>query len=207
MKPGHDSATSRYRDYGYQSPAPSHVHPIYLPHVLALCGPLSPGTRVLDLGCGNGAVAGRFLDLGCEVVGVDLSESGIEVARRTWPSGRFEVLPADEDVLERLGEQPFDLVVSTEVIEHLYAPRSFVQGAFKALRPGGRFVLTTPYHGYLKNLAIALLNRWDRHANPLWDGGTSSSGAVGRSHACWPRPALWACGFAARADVPTYGWA
>jgi hypothetical protein len=39
------------------------------------------------------------------------------------------------------------------------------------LRPGGRFICSTPYHGYLKNLALALCNRWDQHANPLWRGG------------------------------------
>lgn len=160
-----------YRDYGYRSPAASHVQPIYLPHVFQLCGKLPPGVRVLDMGCGNGAVAGRFLEMGCQVVGVDLSESGVELARKTWPRGRFEVMAADEDVLENLGEAPFGLVVSTEVIEHLYAPRSFGRGCFKALKPGGKLVLTTPYHGYLKNLALALLNKWDRHANPLWDGG------------------------------------
>jgi 2-polyprenyl-3-methyl-5-hydroxy-6-metoxy-1,4-benzoquinol methylase len=70
-----------------------------------------------------------------------------------------------------LKEMPFDLVVSTEVIEHLYAPREYARGYFHALKPGGRFICTTPYHGYLKNLALALVNHWDAHANPLWDGG------------------------------------
>jgi 2-polyprenyl-6-hydroxyphenyl methylase/3-demethylubiquinone-9 3-methyltransferase len=63
------------------------------------------------------------------------------------------------------------LIVSTEVVEHLYAPRAYVKGAFAALKPGGRFICTTPYHGYLKNLALALVNGWDRHWDPLWDGG------------------------------------
>lgn len=42
---------------------------------------------------------------------------------------------------------------------------------YEALKPRGRFVCSTPYHGYLKNLAIALAGRWDKHADPLWDGG------------------------------------
>ncbi|MDB6155833.1 MAG: ubiG 1, partial [Chthoniobacteraceae bacterium] len=81
------------------------------------------------------------------------------------------ILPANEQILDNLREQPFDLVVSTEVVEHLYSPREYAKGCFKALRPGGRFICTTPYHGFLKNLAIALTNQWDTHANPLWDGG------------------------------------
>jgi 2-polyprenyl-3-methyl-5-hydroxy-6-metoxy-1,4-benzoquinol methylase len=132
---------------------------------------LKPGTRVLDVGCGNGFTCGEFLRRGCHVVGIDLSESGIEVARRTHPTGRFEVLPADDKLLEALGEEPFDIVVSTEVVEHLYAPRAYAHGCFQALKPGGRFICTTPYHGYLKNLAIALAGKWDSHASPLWDGG------------------------------------
>jgi SAM-dependent methyltransferase len=93
------------------------------------------------------------------------------LARRAHSAGRFEVLAADENILEALACKPFDLVISTEVIEHLYAPRKYVAGCYKALRAGGRFICSTPYHGYLKNLAIALFNGWDRHANPLWDGG------------------------------------
>jgi hypothetical protein len=46
-----------------------------------------------------------------------------------------------------------------------------MRAAYEAVRPGGRFVCTTPYHGYLKNLAIAVAGKWDSHASPLWDGG------------------------------------
>jgi len=81
------------------------------------------------------------------------------------------VLAADGKLLEKLGEPPFDIVVSTEVVEHLYSPREYARGCFQALKPGGRFICTTPYHGYGKNLALSLLGKWDAHANPLWDGG------------------------------------
>ena len=81
------------------------------------------------------------------------------------------MLPADDQLLANLQEEPFDIVVSTEVVEHLYDPRSYARGCFRALKPGGCFICTTPYHGYLKNLALALLGKWDAHANPLWDGG------------------------------------
>ena len=47
----------------------------------------------------------------------------------------------------------------------------YIAGRYAALRPGGRFDCSTPYHGYLKNLVIALAGKWDVHANPLWDGG------------------------------------
>lgn len=161
-----------YRDYGFPDSRASHMHRHFLPPLMALCGSLlKPGTRVLDVGCGNGFTAGQFAARQCAVVGIDLSESGIDIARATYPGARFEVLAADEHVLEKLAAPPFDLVISTEVIEHLYDPRSFVRGCWSALRPGGRLILTTPYHGYLKNLLLALANRQDSHADPLWDGG------------------------------------
>lgn len=163
--------TTGYRDYGWRNAAPSHMHMHFMPHVFALAGGLKLGARVLDVGCGNGFTCGEFLKRGCHVVGLDLSEQGIAVARQTYPEGRFELLAADGYVLQNLNEPHFDLVISTEVIEHLYDPRSYVQGCFTALRPGGRFICSTPYHGYLKNLALAMTGKWDAHANPLWDGG------------------------------------
>jgi len=105
------------------------------------------------------------------VVGTDLSEDGIAIARQTYPAGRFEIMPADEKLLDRLGEQPFDLVISTEVVEHLYAPRPYVRGCYDALRVGGRFICSTPYHGYLKWVALAMSGAMDAHVGALWDGG------------------------------------
>lgn len=160
-----------YRDYGFACSGASHMHRHFMPQVFDAAGILKPGTRVLDVGCGNGFTCGQFLARGCKVVGIDLSESGIAQARKSHPGARFEVLPADEHILERLGEEPFDLVVSTEVVEHLYDPRAYARGCYAATKPGGRFICTTPYHGYWKNLLISLAGKWDSHANPLWDGG------------------------------------
>ena len=116
-------------------------------------------------------MAGFFLSRSCQVVGIDLSRQGVQLARLTYPNARFEELPADQNILERLGEEPFDIVVSAEVIEHLYTPRDFARGCFAALKPGGKFLCTTPYHGYLKNILICVLNQFDNHFNPLRDGG------------------------------------
>ncbi len=163
--------TDSYRDFGFANADASHMHRHFLPQVFALAGELNASTRVLDVGCGNGFTCGEFLKRGCRVVGIDLSEQGIARARASHPTGRFEILPADDRILENLAEPPFDIVVSTEVVEHLYDPRSYARGCFAALKPGGRFICTTPYHGYWKNLMLSLAGKWDSHADPLWDGG------------------------------------
>jgi 2-polyprenyl-3-methyl-5-hydroxy-6-metoxy-1,4-benzoquinol methylase len=140
-----------YVEFGWKDAHPEHTLPFVLPRILELTA--------------------EFARRGCTVVGIDLSEQGIAIARRLVPRGRFEVLAADATLIDDLGEDPFDLIVSVEVVEHLYAPHAFAEGCFRALAPGGRFVLTTPYHGYVKNLALAVANMHDVHAHPLRQGG------------------------------------
>ena len=164
-------STEAYLHYEFHNAQASHMHRHFMPKVFELCGPLSATTRVLDVGCGNGFTCGEFAKLGCQVVGVDLSQSGIELARKAFPKCRFEVASASDDLLELLGAEPFDIVISTEVVEHLYDPRAYARTCFTALRGGGRFICTTPYHGYLKNVAISLTGKWDSHHSPLWDCG------------------------------------
>jgi 2-polyprenyl-3-methyl-5-hydroxy-6-metoxy-1,4-benzoquinol methylase len=134
-----------------------------LPPLFELCSQIGPNTLVLDVGCGNRSVAAEIAKRGCKIVGIDMSETGDSLAGQNCPTGRFEVFPADENLLRNLGEEPFDFVYSLEVIEHLYDPQSFVAGCFSATRHGGRFVCSTPYHGYAKNLLISLLDGWDKH--------------------------------------------
>jgi 2-polyprenyl-6-hydroxyphenyl methylase/3-demethylubiquinone-9 3-methyltransferase len=74
-----------------------------------------------------------------------------------------------EDLAARFGQ--FDCVISVEVMEHLYHPRLFARRMFDLVTPGGSIIVTTPYHGYLKNLALAVTGHLDNHFTALWDGG------------------------------------
>src|SRR5262249_19334835 len=151
-------------EFGWQSAAPEHTHRFVVPLLRELGGDrIRSGARVLDVGCGNGYNARQYLSWGCSVVGIDASDVGIALARKAYPSGRFVQMLVEDDVLSRLGEAPFDLVNSTEVVEHLYDPVTWARCCFNALRPGGRLLVSTPYHGFLKNLAISLTDGWDNH--------------------------------------------
>ena len=161
-----------YLEYGFDSAQMPHTAAYLLSPIFGLMAPYPPPARVLDVGCGNGSMTAAYVGRGYRAVGIDLSTSGLEMARKAHPKIRFEQLAADAQVLEKLGgEEPFDLVVSTEVVEHLYDPRAYVAGCYAACRPGGRFICSTPYHGYLKNFLIGLMGKWDQHVPPLWDGG------------------------------------
>ena len=123
---------------------------------------------ICDLGCGNGHISGHLAALGYQVTGVDASASGINIARRTYPSVEFVEALIDRD-LKRLGS--FDLVISSDVIEHLYRPSDLLEAASALLKPRGQLLLGTPYHGYLKNLALAVAGKMDAHFSSLHDGG------------------------------------
>lgn len=125
--------------------------------------------RAFDLGCGNGAIAGKLSDLGFNVTGIDASESGIAHAKASHPHCRFEQASVYDDLAARFGT--FPLVISLEVVEHLYEPRKLARAVHDLLEPGGTAIVSTPYHGYLKNLALALAGKLDSHFSPLWDGG------------------------------------
>lgn len=127
-------------------------------------------SAVLDLGCGNGSFSVFMAKAGFNVTGLDHSSSGIQIAREKHPSVDF----SQYDVTQPLPSEyhgSFDAVVSAEVIEHLLLPRRLMEAALTALKPGGLFILTTPYHGYWKNLSLALTNKFDSHWHPLRDYG------------------------------------
>jgi len=126
--------------------------------------------RVLDLGCGNGSLSHMIAQQGYEVVGIEESTSGIAIARLNFPDCQFiQGSIYDPPKAELLNA--FDVVISVEVIEHLFYPKELVRLARKLLKPGGQLILTTPYHGYLKNLILALSGKMDNHFSVLWDGG------------------------------------
>lgn len=155
--------------YLYRSAEPSGAHTYLWPEVRERLKRTPPGGRVLDFGCGNGTTANMLTELGYEVIGVDRSESGIAVARSAFPRALFHLGSVYDDLSPTIGT--FDAVISLEVIEHLYAPRAFLHTFRSLLRPGGIGIISTPYHGYLKNLAIALTGHFDEHVSALWDGG------------------------------------
>ena len=123
---------------------------------------------ICDLGCGNGHITGRLAALGYQVTGVDASASGIQIARRTYPEVEFVEAFINRD-LKTPGS--FDLVISSDVIEHLYRPSDLLEAANSLLKPRGQLLLGTPYHGYLKNLVLAATGKMDAHFSALHDGG------------------------------------
>jgi len=162
---------SNYRDYGWEDGATS-AHKYLYKTLLSL---LKDDKKkvILDIGCGNGTIANLLISRGFEVYGIDASESGIKVAKQTNPENFFlQIIDGSNQLPIELKDIDFDIVISTEVIEHLYSPRDYIRFIRKILpSQDGKLIISTPYHGYLKNLLMAIMNKTDGHYTALWDGG------------------------------------
>lgn len=157
----------------YTGSEPVHHHAYLLPPLLPMLATQktanNPKPRVLDLGCGNGSLSNAIAQQGYEVVGVEESAIGFNSACQSFPDCQF-IQASIYDLPYAPLQRSFDIVISSEVIEHLFYPRELLKAAKKCLKPGGLLILTTPYHGYLKNLLLALTNKMDGHFTSLRDG-------------------------------------
>ena len=123
----------------------------------------------IDVGCGNGALTMKFYKYFKKTLGIDLSKKGIEFAKKY----ENEKIKFENESIENLisNKKKFDFVTSIEVIEHQYDPLDFIKKLNQITKEGGQLLITTPFHGYLKNLLISLLNLNDKHYNVLWKHG------------------------------------
>jgi len=159
--------------FGWKSSGPTCAHAYLSNPVLKIVRSLyrGEGVKILDVGCGNGYITSRLAELGHRVVGVDVSQDGIDIARSTYPHIQFNTCSLYDSKYKELVDGLMDCVISIEVVEHLYYPRQLFNMSYQILKPGGYLIVSTPYHGYLKNLALSLLNGWDRHFGVDMDGG------------------------------------
>ena len=124
---------------------------------------LPPQSRVLDAGCGRGEFCAFFKSLGYDAEGIDISSAAIAYARKHHAGIAFHAGEIGSLASQRAGQ--FDCVFTSEVIEHLFDVKSYLQASHALLRSGGRLVVTTPYHGLIKNVMIDLSN-YSGHYNP-----------------------------------------
>jgi SAM-dependent methyltransferase len=116
---------------------------------------------LLELGSGEGDLVAEAESRSLEATGIELSTVAINCARRRYPHCTF-IEHSIEDEPWPVSSGSYDVAVSFEVIEHLTRPRCLLEGASRALRPGGHLALTTPYHGIFKNTAISVFG-FDKH--------------------------------------------
>ncbi len=108
-----------------------------------LQGEMPPNSRVLDVGCGNGVISRHLGKMGYDVLGIDVSDKTIDIARSltTLPNVKFAKKSAEELVAS--GEK-YDVIVCSEVLEHLTDPGALLKVLYDTLADKGKLIVTVP---------------------------------------------------------------
>jgi SAM-dependent methyltransferase len=128
--------------------------------VLALLEP-RPGERILDLGCGDGALTAKIVEAGAEVIGVDASENMVAAARARG----LDAHVANGEALE-FGPE-FDAVFSNAALHWMLDGKAVAAGVHRALKPGGRFVGEMGGQGNVATLRAGIRAELTRRGYPI----------------------------------------
>lgn len=99
------------------------------------------GKNFLEVGCGLGYFSEKASRLGAKVTGIDIGEKLVKICRKRIPKARFIVASASELPFK---ENSFDIVLCTEVIEHVADQEKAIKELFRVTKEGGYLVITTP---------------------------------------------------------------
>ena len=131
------------------------------------------GRRVLDVGCGTGHFSPEAQQRGASTTAVDI---GLELLKRARNKGVRRVVAGDAGTLP-FADGTFDVVISSECIEHTADPEQSVAEMLRVLKPGGALALTCPNRAWRWTITIAhALNIRPYHGLENWP----SWGTLGR---------------------------
>ena len=121
--------------------------------------------RVLDVGCGNGNISRYIGSKGHEVLGIDISEATINkaISLTNMPNVRFKNIAAEELIA---AAEIFDLVICSEVIEHLDTPSAVVQALSVLINKNGILIVTVPNGFGPRELLITKPLQWMKSKTP-----------------------------------------
>ncbi len=97
-------------------------------------------SKILDAGCGDGFVSKSYLD-NYEVYGIDIEKEAVDYCTKAYPKGNYSL--GDVYNLE-FEDNFFDVIIFSQVIEHLYEPEKVLKELYRILKFGGIVLITTP---------------------------------------------------------------
>lgn len=99
--------------------------------------------QILDAGCGDGRFSNLLSKYG-HVTACDLADKGVTKGHTNYPSVSFYEVDLSRQLPMNYFSEPFDMIISTEVIEHIFDQQIYIQNLVQCLKPGGCLILTTP---------------------------------------------------------------
>ncbi len=120
----------------------------------------------LDFGCGKGIITQRILRIrpGYALFGADISQHALAYAKRRIKQGTFRRVAADQHIPYK--DNFFDVVLASDVLEHIYDTKTALSELARVLKPGGELIITVPYNGKLK-MVIAVLIGFEFYFDPM----------------------------------------
>jgi SAM-dependent methyltransferase len=98
-------------------------------------------TKILEIGCGLGYLTYSLLKTGYDIIGLDISKTAVKRANENFGN---HYICADLFEYSQLHPESFNVIILTEVIEHVNNPFFFIKSIIRLLKPGGRAIITTP---------------------------------------------------------------
>src|SRR3989344_1028451 len=118
----------------------------YIRHIEVISKLIHPGDQILDYGCGAGTLALYFGSLGCEVVGIDISEDAIVKAKNSARINNLDKCSfyTLSEGMKNLRQKKFDLIIFSEVLEHLHSDSELLRNLKKNVNKKGKIFISTP---------------------------------------------------------------
>lgn len=120
-------------------------------------------SKILEVGCGDGSFTKDLATFSSNVTAIDISSEQVEQNKQAYPQIDFR--QHDVSQIFPFEDGTFAAIWCSEVLEHLFDPEFALREIHRVLAPGGKLMVTVPYHGFFKNLLIALF-KWDAHFVP-----------------------------------------
>ena len=104
---------------------------------------------VLDVGAGSAWVARHFEGKNVNVISLDISKKNVEIAKSLINNNQHFPLVSDSFFLP-ISDNSIDIVIASEIIEHVFDPQIFIQELYRVVKNGGQLIVTTPYKEKLR---------------------------------------------------------